>query len=57
LNFRQKRREKIADLKHNLDVSRRKTPAFHKDETYRQALVFLENRSFRNNAARATNLY
>ena len=32
---------KIADLKHNLDATRRKTPSFHKDEIYKKALEYL----------------
>ena len=32
---------KIADLKHNLDETRRKEKYFYKDETYKKALAFL----------------
>ena len=35
------RRVKIADLKHNLDVSRRKEKNFYKDEIYKSALKYL----------------
>lgn len=35
------RRVKIADLQHNLDLSRRNFTHFHKDELYKQALAFL----------------
>ena len=32
---------KIADLKHNLDISRRNNQYFYKDETYNKALEYL----------------
>ena len=35
------KRVKIADLKHNLDVSRRKEKNFYKDEIYKSALKYL----------------
>ena len=34
---------KIADLKHNLDTTRRIERHFYKDEIYKQALDYLSN--------------